>query len=285
MADSYLDNMTRHASESQRHVAYGRLDDQFDIVTENIGYLLHPSVVAALPENPRIADIATVTGRFLLRVRELYPNATLEGLDISPALFPPKSRLSSNVALTLLDIKQPVPEELHSKFDVVHVRMIVAGMLPNDWASAVDNLTRMLKPGGFLQWEECDFISLKHLRGGIDSQVEALRFMGRAFSNALRDNFSHGWNTLSGHMQAAGLNPVIKDIVSSDRVPETRGKSTFNGIQPQFKWARLMTERGAPNAMTPQEIDRLEEKALEEIVSGSYVRYDIYVICGRKPLN
>lgn len=108
--------------------------------------------------------------------------------------------------------------------------------------------------------------------------------MGRAFFNALRDSFSYGWNTLSGHMQAAGLNPVIKDIVSSDRVPETRRKSTFNAMQAPFKWARLMAERGAPNAMTPQEIDLLERKALEEVMSGSYVRYDIYVICGRKPL-
>lgn len=253
-------------------------------MTENIGYLLHPSIVAALPANPRIADIATGTGRFLLRLRELYPNAILEGSDISSALYPPLSELPPNMTLTVLDIKKPVPEELHGKFDVVHVRMLVAGMLSKDWAPAVNNLSRMLKPGGFLQWEEGDFVGLKHLRGGVDSQVETLRFMGRAFFNALRESFSYGWNTLPGHMQAAGLDPVLKDIVSSDRVPETREKSTINSIQPVFKWARLMTERGAPGAMTSEEIERLEKKAYEEIRSGSYVRYDIYVICGRRPL-
>ncbi|KAF3071092.1 methyltransferase [Daldinia childiae] len=283
MADSYAENMSRHESETQRHV-YGRLNDQFDIVTENIGYLLHPSVVTTLPANPCIADIATGTGRFLFRARELYPNATLEGFDISPALFPLKNELPPNLALAVLNIKQPAPEELHGKFDVVHVRMLVAGMSQNDWAPAVENITRMLKPGGFLQWEECDFIGLKHLRGGVDSQVETLRFMGRAFVNALRHSFSYGWNTLPGHMQAAGLSPVIKDIISSDRVSETRTKSTINGMQAPFKWARLMTKRGAPSAMTFQEIDLLEKKALDEVMSGSYIRYDIYVICGRKPL-
>ncbi|KAI1655852.1 S-adenosyl-L-methionine-dependent methyltransferase [Daldinia decipiens] len=278
MADSYAEITSRHESETQR------FNDQFDIVTENIGYLLHPSVVAALPENPCIADIATGTGRFLFRVRELYPNATLKGLDISPALFPPKNELLPNLALTVLDIKQPVPEELHGKFDVVHVRMLIAGMLQNGWAPAVKNLTRMLKPGGFLQWEECDFIGLKHLRGGVDFQVKTLPFIRRVFFNALRDSFSYGWIELVGHMQAAGLNPVIKDIASSDRVPETREKSTLNGMQAPFKWARLMTERGAPNAMTSQEIDLLEKEALEEVFSDTYIIYDIYVICGRKPL-
>ncbi|KAI1139168.1 S-adenosyl-L-methionine-dependent methyltransferase [Hypoxylon sp. FL0543] len=279
MGDSYAENMTRHASEAQR------LDDQFDIITENIGYLIHPFAAAALPDNPRIADIATGTGRFLLCVRELYPNAVLDGSDISPALFPPPSELPANVTLTVLDIKQPVPQELHGKYDLVHVRMLVAGMLPNDWAPAVQNLSRMLKPGGFLQWEEGDFVTLKHLRGRVDSQVDTLRFMGRSFSKALGERFRHGWNTIPEHMRAAGLNPVHKDIVSSDRVPETRERCTVNSIQPLVKWARLMNERGAPGAMSLDEIERLEGKAYEEAESGSYVRYDLHVACGQKPME
>ncbi|KAI0842423.1 hypothetical protein F5Y06DRAFT_127382 [Hypoxylon sp. FL0890] len=279
MGDTYAENMTRHVSEAQR------LDDQFDIMTENIGYLLHPSAVAALPDNPRIADIATGTGRFLLRVRELYPNAVLHGSDISPSLFPPPGELPANVTLTVLDIKQPIPQELHGKYDLVHVRMLVAGMLPNDWAPAVQNLSLMLKPGGFLQWEEGDFVTLKHLRGRVDSQVDTLRFLGRSFSNAFGERFSHGWNTIPEHMRAAGLNPAPKDIVSSDRVPETRERSTINSLQPLLKWARLMSERGAPGAMSFDEIERLEKKAYEEIKSGSYVRYDLHVACGQKPIE
>ncbi|KAI0012740.1 S-adenosyl-L-methionine-dependent methyltransferase [Xylariaceae sp. FL0662B] len=254
-------------------------------MTENIGYLLHPSAAAALPVYPRIADIATGTGRFLLRVRELYPNAVLDGSDISPSLFPPPSELPANVTLTVLDIKQPVPQELHGKYDLVHVRMLVAGMLPNDWAPAVQNLSRMLKPGGFLQWEEGDFVTLKHLRGRVDSQVDALRFMGRSFAKAFGERFSHGWNTIPEHMRAAGLNTAPVDIVSSDRVPETRERSTINSIQPLFKWARLISERGASGAMSFDEIERLEKKAYEEIKSGSYVRYDLYVACGQKPIE
>ncbi|KAI1500223.1 hypothetical protein F5X99DRAFT_410214 [Biscogniauxia marginata] len=41
MADKYADSMTRHDSDIKR------LDAQFDLMTENIGYL-HPAIVPAL---------------------------------------------------------------------------------------------------------------------------------------------------------------------------------------------------------------------------------------------
>lgn len=84
----------------------------------NIGYLLHPAVVASLPPKPRIADIGTGTGKFLLLLREQYPDAILDGYDISPKLYPQENTLLPNVSLGVLDIKQPAPKELHGKYDV-----------------------------------------------------------------------------------------------------------------------------------------------------------------------
>lgn len=49
-------------------------------------------------------------------------------------------------------MKKPFPAEIHGKYDLVHVRMLVAAMLPEEWEPAVRNLTQLLKPGGFLQW-------------------------------------------------------------------------------------------------------------------------------------
>lgn len=78
-----------------------------------MGYILHPSVT--LPSAPRIIDMATGTARFLLRLQPTYPHASLEGSDISPALFPPQSTLPPNVSLTVMDMKQPFPTEMHEK--------------------------------------------------------------------------------------------------------------------------------------------------------------------------
>ncbi|KAI1169039.1 S-adenosyl-L-methionine-dependent methyltransferase [Nemania serpens] len=279
MSDIYTDQMTRKSSEIQR------LEEQFDLMTANIGYILHPSVVASLPATARIADIGTGTGRFLLRLRESYPNAVLDGSDISSALYPPQDTLPSNVYLTELDAKQPLPEHLHGQYDLVHVRLLVAAMLPGDWDTVVRNLCLLLKPGGFLQWEECDFVGSKYLRGKVNSTVEAARFMGYAFRDALRERFEHGWSTLPKNMTDAGLTPVVSDVVSSDRLPETRAQLTITGLQAIFSWARLMTERGVKGSLSSDELESLERKAYEDVRSGCYVRYDIYVTCGQKPLE
>ncbi|KAI1827541.1 hypothetical protein F4861DRAFT_369582 [Xylaria intraflava] len=278
MTDRYTDYLTRQNSDIQR------LNDQLDVMTDNIGYLLHPSITSSLPENPSIADVATGTGRFLLLVRDSYPNGTFTGLDISSANYPSPTDLPGNVNMTLLDVKKPIPEDLHGKYDVVHVRILVAAMLPEDWDPTVANLSLMLKPGGYLQWTECDCISMKHLRGKAESRVENLRFLGRAFTAALSDRLRHGWNTLPGHMEAAGLRPVLRDIVSSDRLPETRERATVNSNLAFLSTMRVLSKKGAPGAMTSEEIDALETKVHEEIRSGAYLRYDIHVIVGRKPL-
>ncbi|TGJ80277.1 hypothetical protein E0Z10_g8484 [Xylaria hypoxylon] len=277
MTDKYADNMTRHASDAQR------LDEQVDLMIENIGYILHPSIISALPKAPVIADVATGTGRFLLHARDLYPDGSFDGSDISRAAFPPPGDLPENVTLTVLDVKKPVPETLHEKYDVVNVRMLVAAMLPEDWAPAVVNLSRMLKPGGFLQWTECDVVSIKQLRGRGDSSVENIRFLQETFNTAIQEQISYGWSTLPTHMQEAGLHPIVRDIVSSDRIADTRERVTTNSIRVALAWARLMAARGTPGAMTAEEVDQLETNVQKDIESGAYLRYDIHIICGRKP--
>ncbi|KAJ2989840.1 hypothetical protein NUW58_g3260 [Xylaria curta] len=274
MEDSYTDNMTRHVSEVQR------LNQQFDLMTENIGYLLHPTIATSLPKDPIIADVATGTGRFLLRIHELYPDARLDGFDISAALF--TNDVPGNVKLNVLDVKKPIPDELKGLYDVVHVRMLVAGMLPDDWAPTIVNLSQMLRPGGFLQWTECDFITLKYLRGRVDSHVDKIGYLGQTFGTALRERFLHGWNTLPTYMQAAGLQAVSRDTVSSDRIPESREMTTRSSILAPLAWMELMAERNAPGALASDDINQLAVDVDEDIKSGAYVRYDIHTVYGRK---
>ncbi|KAI1077851.1 S-adenosyl-L-methionine-dependent methyltransferase [Whalleya microplaca] len=274
MKDVYTDHMTRLPSEVQR------LNDQFDLMTENIGYILHPSV--ALPSAPRIADIGTGTARFLLRLQPTYPDANLEGFDISSALFPPQSSLPSNVSLAELDMKQPFPEHMYGKYDLVHARMLVAAMLPGDWEPAVVNLARLLKPGGFLQWEECNFLNAEWQTDTPGASVENTRRMGDAFRAVLRERISYGWNTLPDHMRAAGLTSVVSDVSSSDKVPETRARLTQSIMNLIFTWARVSIERGASESMFGDSLENLEKAVHDEITSGCYFKYNIHVVCARK---
>jgi methylase of polypeptide subunit release factors len=56
--DTY--GLTRNARES------ARLNEQHKVWATNIGFLLHPRVVATLPEDALIADVGTGTGAWML---------------------------------------------------------------------------------------------------------------------------------------------------------------------------------------------------------------------------
>ncbi|KAA8643883.1 hypothetical protein EYZ11_006633 [Aspergillus tanneri] len=132
-----------------------RLSLQHYIWKENMGYVLHPSIDVSQP-NLSIADVGTGTGIWLLDLHRQLPNAHLHGFDISSEQYPAPGFLPSNVSLSKLDILADIPEEYKEKFDIVHARLLVqvvnqAGSNP---VPVIQNLLKLLKPGGYLQWEE-----------------------------------------------------------------------------------------------------------------------------------
>lgn len=181
-----------------------------------------------------------------------------------------------------MDIKQTPPEEECFCYDVVNFRLLAAAMEPEDWAKAVSHAKMLLKPGGAIQWTEGDFSNVKHLRGAAVSSTSAARSMGVLFRDALRGKFLHGWSNLSCIMQEEFFEGVEEDIISSDRVPDTRKAMTANGMIAIFDWARRMSARGAPGSKSTGELSVLEKEVDNDIQSGCYVRFDVYVVLGFK---
>ncbi|RYC57960.1 hypothetical protein CHU98_g8252 [Xylaria longipes] len=243
-----------------------------------MGYLLHPSVT--LPPEAHIADMGTGTARFLLCLQPRYPQASMEGFDLSSALYPSPTTLPPNISLGELDVKQPFPEHMHGKYDLVHIRMLVLAMLPEEWEPVVRNLATLLKPGGYLQWEECEHSNAEWLKSTPEASIEKSKYIGDKFQAALKARLECGWNTLPEHMRAAGLSSVTSDVVSSDRAPQVRAKSSATIMNLIFTWARMMAERGL---VFDDSLDNLEKAVHEEIRSGCYLRYNIHVACAQKP--
>jgi hypothetical protein len=115
--------------------------------------------------------------------------------------------------------------------------------------------------------------------------VENVIAMGNLFRKIVGERFKHGWNEIPGYMMEAGLTSVASDIVSSDRLPETREKAAIVAQRLAFASARMMTDRNAPGSMTSAELDRMQNEVAEDIRSGAYFRYDIHVVYGRKPVE
>ncbi|KAI1172873.1 S-adenosyl-L-methionine-dependent methyltransferase [Nemania sp. FL0916] len=275
MADIYAETMPRHKDEVER------INQQFDLVAKNMGYILHPSI--ELSSSPRIADIGTGTARFIFRLYSKIPDAIWEGFDISSALFPDEDTLPPNVSLSVLDIKQPFPEHMHEKYDLVQARLLTAAMQPGDWEPTIRNIFRILKPGGYLQWTEPEIPNIEWLKTTPNSKVQASKYIGDKFFNSYADT-TFGWNALPAQMQAAGYSSVIRDVKKSDTIPETRRDMTHIIANLCLSWVRMKTERGASEPPFGDCLDSLEKEVDQEIESGCYVRFNIHDVCGQKPL-
>jgi chemotaxis methyl-accepting protein methylase len=74
---------------------------------------------------------------------------------MSPSQFP--AQPPKNITLSVLNVLDPVPQQLAGTFDVIHLRLLILGLPKNTWEIACKNLLQLLKPGGWLQWEEANF--------------------------------------------------------------------------------------------------------------------------------
>ncbi|KAK3167845.1 hypothetical protein OEA41_004291 [Lepraria neglecta] len=142
---------------SRNHEESRRLDAQHHFSRELAhGHLIQPSIPQSGLRS--IADVGTGTGIWLREAAQelATPNEQIEftGFDISVQQFPKDS--IQGVNFVMHDIVEPFPQEYHEKFDLVHVRLLSYAIKEQDLDKAVENIIQILRPGGYLQWQEFD---------------------------------------------------------------------------------------------------------------------------------
>ncbi|KAI9878027.1 MAG: hypothetical protein M1830_002147 [Pleopsidium flavum] len=135
-----------------------RLNLQFFLWKNALQFNLHPDIPQP-KANVRIADVATGTGIWLVDLASsLPPTVQLDGFDISLAQTPTPKWLPPNIKLHQWDMFTDPPAELVGQFDIVHVRLITLVIKDNNALPVINNLRKLLKPGGYLQWDEVDTV-------------------------------------------------------------------------------------------------------------------------------
>lgn len=138
----------------------GRLDFQHVLFGKLTGTLLpnHISSHLAITPSPRVADIGTGTASWLIDLSsQLPPSSTLTGFDINSGTFPPAEKLPSNIALQVHDALKPFSEEHLGAYDIVHARLLTYGVKKGEWEVVAKNMASLLKPGGWVFWEETGY--------------------------------------------------------------------------------------------------------------------------------
>ncbi|MCJ1378592.1 hypothetical protein MMC17_001691 [Xylographa soralifera] len=148
------DSQSNNHLLGRNYIAATSLNAQHYIWNQQLGYNLHPDIIHP-KDGAKIADVAAGTGMLLLEVARDYPNAQCDGFDISLAQCPPQIWLPNNVSLSLWDIFQEPPESFIGIYDIVHIRFLTL-VIDHDPVPVINNIAKLLKPGGYLQWDEMD---------------------------------------------------------------------------------------------------------------------------------
>lgn len=146
----------------------------YSLTDKQGGWLLHPRIQSAIANipSPQIADVATGTGIWAIEVANRMPHACVTGLDISAAQFCPQWTWPSNCSFDLYDLLEDVPIALQGTFDVVHVRLLLSAGPGVDKSIFIDRFQKLLKPSGWLQWDE---LAYPNFRMVVNGQVKDLR--------------------------------------------------------------------------------------------------------------
>ncbi|KAI9148861.1 N-methyltransferase tcpN [Paramyrothecium foliicola] len=125
----------------------------------------------------KVADVATGNGIWLHDFAQNKPTtAEFHGFDISLDQVGPTPWIPANIHYHTWNIFDEPPERFLGYFDIVHVRLITVVVKNNDPRPVIENLTKLLKPGGYLQWDEVDTIgcSIKTVPGRTAENLDAL---------------------------------------------------------------------------------------------------------------
>ncbi|KAI0387253.1 hypothetical protein F5Y04DRAFT_286477 [Hypomontagnella monticulosa] len=216
----------------------------------------------------KIADVATGNGIWLQDVaRNKLSSAGFHGFDISLDQVGPKPWLPSNIHMHTWNIFEDPPEEFVGYFDIVHVRLITVVVKNNDPRPILTTLTKLLKPGGYLQWDEVDTIgsSIKTVPGVSGENLDTLFDQLRG-----KDTWKY---QLTEIMDENGYTSSKLYTYEYEREVARFWNDVYVSTWKEF----------ADNALkTPEVSNELERKAMDEARNGAAIHVPKLVWVGRK---
>ncbi|TFK57834.1 S-adenosyl-L-methionine-dependent methyltransferase, partial [Pluteus cervinus] len=97
----------------------------------------------------RILDCGTGTGIWATEVARDVPDVLVEGTDISTRFFPLPGEIS---AVTFHNLSTfDLPPQWENRFNLINQRLMVMCFSRAQWEAALQNIHRVLKPGGWVQ--------------------------------------------------------------------------------------------------------------------------------------
>ncbi|KIJ59966.1 hypothetical protein HYDPIDRAFT_99713 [Hydnomerulius pinastri MD-312] len=240
------------------------------------GRLIFPPV--SLSESAEILDIGTGAGAWLCDARSQLPESVqIYGVDIESRLYP--SVTSPNIHLSVGSATS-LPSYWSSKFELVHQRLLIAAYTREQWFKAVDEMYRVLAPGGYVQLIETG----PEWRSGAKTAKHVLfldDFLGR------KGQMIRCTVYLADILKSAGFVDVSEEEVNMN-LGKWAGPDGIEGRDSTIgAWRGMrdavMKAGGMGYFATGEEFDKAIDGVAEEWDTAEGSHTQIRVVYGRKP--
>ena len=219
----------------------------------------------------------------------LPKDAEYHGFDLSPTNFPAKEWLGENITTHLLDAFMPdLPEEWVGKFDIVHIRAILSAVKDNNVEPLIKNLVKMLKPGGYLQWDEAasnsNLARSPSPSVSCEASTEIVKMM---------QNFSTMFKMLDDWLKV--LPATLKDhgmsLISDEEMqPKKELMKAWTDdllmVYEEIQWSvpleKDLPTGGAGGGLSREKYQALFARVLEETAKGVSISMEARVVVARK---
>lgn len=274
--------LPRHAEES------ARLDIQHKVYSSAAGFLVHPTIEATLPATPRVIEVATGTGVWILDLASKRPSSwSFTGTDISDAQYTRSiSRAPSNVSFRTLNILDPIPEDLQGSFDVVHMRHLAIAFTGEQFITAARHALSLLKPGGWIQWQDVHVPSTRIIQLVPGASIaHNVTLLDAAINITLRyGKIGDFVPRLSETLTQVGFEACWTDTFSTDRDPATRLMNTDTHSRAVYSTMKHTAMTDPESEWTVEQVDESWARCREELKDGKiYYRSETVIVTGRRP--
>jgi len=172
-------------------------------------------------------------------------------------------------------------------YDVVHIRAFSSVIKDDNPGPILRNAFKMLKPGGYLQWDELDGGSFKAVAPGSDPQSSTVSTAATEElvatslqSQTVALNLKFSWLQRLGPLfEEQGFEVV--DQKKMDVKKELRSVMTVSLLMIHAHIARVAVRNGCMVG-TDKNWEEVWTKAGEEIANGVSLTMDMIVVVGRK---
>lgn len=172
----------------------------------------------------------------------------------------------------------PVPDNLIGKYDYVHTRLLLLVVESQDPRPVLRNLRKLLKPGGYLQWDELDTVNMTVKKVDPNLPTPALDQL----KNWSRADGRHDWTVeLPRFFSEEGFDEVKADFVGDP--PELARAFNEQHLLTAEEFAEGLVQLGKPEVAN--KYFRNVEDAYQEAVAGAALSVPRVVCIGRNSVE